>query len=67
MSGKQAKILSAVHIDELLFSPTPPVTHFAIAHSFLLSIKAGLRAAEIANLTWEMRRQVRPLAPAGVE
>jgi integrase len=54
MPGKQAKILSADHIDELLFfteTTRYPDRDRAIV---LLSVKAGLRAAEIANLTWEM-------------
>jgi integrase len=54
MSGKQAKILAANHIDDLLlFAETTryPVRDRVIV---LLSVKAGLRAAEIANLTWDM-------------
>jgi integrase len=54
MSGKQAKILAANHIDDLLlFADTTryPVRDRVIV---LLSVKAGLRAAEIANLTWDM-------------
>jgi integrase/recombinase XerD len=54
MPGKQAKILAAEHIDDLLlFAETTrhPVRNRVIV---LLSAKAGLRAAEIANLTWEM-------------
>ena len=54
MSGKQAKILAANHIgDLLLFAETTryPLRDRVIV---LLSVKAGLRAAEIANLTWEM-------------
>jgi integrase len=54
MSGKQAKILAANHIDDLLlFAETTryPIRDRVIV---LLSVKAGLRAAEIANLTWEM-------------
>src|ERR1700722_15168359 len=54
MSGKQAKILAANHIgDLLLFAGTTryPVRDRVIV---LLSVKAGLRAAEIANLTWDM-------------
>jgi integrase len=54
MSGKQAKILSADHIDDLLFlaeHSRHPVRNRLIV---LLSVKAGLRAAEIAKLTWEM-------------
>jgi integrase len=54
MAGKQAKILSNEQVDDLL--------HYA-AHTrwparnrliVLLSVKAGLRAGEIANLTWDM-------------
>lgn len=54
MPGKQAKILSADHIDDLLqFAETTryPLRDRVIV---LFSVKAGLRAAEIANLTWEM-------------
>jgi len=54
MSGKQAKILSKDSCDDLLvFASTTrhPLRNWLIV---LLSIKAGLRAAEIANLTWEM-------------
>src|SRR5438093_10400552 len=54
MPGKQAKILAADQIDDLLlFAETTryPLRDRVIV---LLSVKAGLRAAEIANLTWEM-------------
>jgi hypothetical protein len=54
MSGKQAKVLSASQIDCLLaFAETTrqPVRDRVIV---LLSVKAGLRAGEIANLTWDM-------------
>ena len=56
MPGKQAKILSAEHIDDLLlFAET---THHPLRNRVivLLSAKAGFRAAEIANLTWDMVR-----------
>jgi integrase len=56
MPGKQAKILNAEHIDDLLlFAETTrhPLRNRVIV---LLSAKAGLRAAEIANLTWDMVR-----------
>jgi len=56
MPGKQAKILAAEHIDDLLlFAETTrhPLRNRVIV---LLSAKAGLRAAEIANLTWDMVR-----------
>jgi integrase len=54
MPGKQAKILSDQHIEDLLFyagNSRQPDRNRAIV---LLSMKAGLRAAEIANLTWDM-------------
>ena len=54
MSGKQAKILASNQIDDLLlYAETTryPIRDRVIV---LLSMKAGLRAAEIANLTWEM-------------
>lgn len=54
MLGKQAKILSETHITKLLdysLQTRHPVRDRALV---LLSVKAGLRAAEIANLTWEM-------------
>jgi len=54
MAGKQAKILSSDHIEDLLFfadrSRYPSRNRLII----LLSVRAGLRAAEIAKLTWEM-------------
>ena len=50
MAGKQAKILSTDHIDDLLFfaehSRHPDRNRLIV----LLSVKAGLRAAEIAKL-----------------
>jgi integrase len=54
MAGKQAKILSADHIDDLIFfadRSRHPLRNRLIV---LLSVKAGLRAAEISKLTWEM-------------
>lgn len=54
MAGKQAKILSADHVDDLLFfaerSRHPHRNRLIV----LLSVKAGLRAAEIAKLSWDM-------------
>ena len=54
MAGKQAKTLSIDHIDDLLFfadRSRHPLRNRLIV---LLSVKAGLRAAEIAKLTWAM-------------
>jgi integrase len=54
MPGKQAKILSDRAIEDLLFfaeTTRHPERNRVVV---LLSLKAGLRAAEIANLTWEM-------------
>jgi integrase/recombinase XerD len=54
MSGKQAKILSDQHIEDLMFfaaNTRQPDRNCAVV---LLSMKAGLRAAEIAKLTWDM-------------
>lgn len=54
MAGKQAKILSDDHVVELLLfarlSRHPARNHVIV----LLSARAGLRAAEIAKLDWEM-------------
>src|ERR1700743_2287983 len=54
MAGKQAKTLSTDHIDDLLFfaeRSRHPLRNRLIV---LLSVKAGLRAAEIAQLSWDM-------------
>ena len=60
MAGKQAKLLADDHIDELLMfarcSRYPSRNRIIV----LFSVKAGLRAGEIAQLTWEML-----LDPAG--
>jgi integrase/recombinase XerD len=54
MAGKQAKTLSSDHIGDLLFfaerSRHPRRNRLIV----LLSVRAGLRAAEIAQLTWDM-------------
>jgi len=52
--GKQAKILSKAQVEAVyafLGSTRHPLRNRVI---FLLSLKAGLRAKEIASLTWEM-------------
>jgi integrase len=54
MAGKQAKILSDDQVERLLsFVSTGrnPIRNRVLV---LLSLKAGLRAGEIANLTWPM-------------
>jgi integrase len=54
MAGKQAKTLSDDDVDDLLTYASAsrnPVRNRVIV---LLSAKAGLRAGEIANLTWDM-------------
>lgn len=54
MAGKQAKILSDTDVKDLLLyasSTRYPVRNTVVV---LLSTKAGLRAGEIAKLTWDM-------------
>jgi len=54
MVGKRAKILAQGHVEDLLFfaqHTRHPIRNQVIV---LLSLKAGLRAAEIANLSWDM-------------
>lgn len=54
MAGRQAKVLSDANLSELLAfadSTRQPGRNRLIV---LLSAKAGLRAGEIANLTWDM-------------
>ena len=54
MAGKQAKILSDTDVQDLLvYASASRYPHRDIV-IVLLSIKAGLRAGEIAKLTWEM-------------
>ena len=54
MPGEQAKILSSSDVNDLLIFATctrHPLRNRVIV---LLAAKAGLRASEIANLTWDM-------------
>jgi integrase/recombinase XerD len=54
MAGRQAKILSSAQINDLLTYASAtrhPLRNRVIV---LLSAKAGLRASEIAKLTWDM-------------
>jgi integrase len=54
MAGKQAKILSDANIDDLLLYAETTRQPARNKVMVLLSAKAGLRAGEIAHLTWEM-------------
>jgi integrase/recombinase XerD len=54
MAGKQAKILSTDNCGDLLVFASTTRRPLRDRLIVLLSVKAGLRAAEIANLTWEM-------------
>jgi integrase len=54
MSGKQAKILSEQQIEDLLFFAKTTRNPDRNRVMVLLSVKAGLRAGEIANLIWQM-------------
>jgi integrase len=54
MPGKQAKILSTFDIDDLLLFASFSRNFRRNRVIVLLSAKAGLRAAEIAKLTWDM-------------
>ena len=60
MAGKQAKILSDAQVERLLLFVSTTRNPLRNRVLVLLSLKAGLRAGEIANLTWPM-----VLAPAG--
>jgi integrase len=54
MAGKQAKILNNKQLAQLLAYASG--TRYPLRNRviILLSVKAGLRAGEIANLTWDM-------------
>src|ERR1700730_4138530 len=54
MPGKRAKILSAADVGDLLVFANCTRQPLRNAVIVLLSAKAGLRAGEIANLTWDM-------------
>jgi integrase len=54
MPGRQAKILSKDNADDLLVFVSTTRHPLRDRLIVLLSVKAGLRAAEIAHLTWEM-------------
>ena len=54
MPGKQAKTLSSDHVDDLLFFANHTRHPLRNRLIVLLSLKAGLRASEIARLTWDM-------------
>jgi integrase len=54
MVGKRAKILSSDHVQDLLVFAAQTRAPIRNQVLVLLSVKAGLRAGEIANLTWPM-------------
>ncbi len=54
MIGKRAKILTQAQVEDLLFFAQHTRNPLRNQVIVLLSVKAGLRAAEIANLTWDM-------------
>ena len=54
MVGKRAKILSTDHVEDLLVFAAQTRHPIRNGVLVLLSVKAGLRAGEIANLTWPM-------------
>src|SRR5271169_4871067 len=54
MSGRQAKVLSDQQIEHLLVYTSTTRNPERNRVIVLLSIKAGLRAGEIAKLTWDM-------------
>jgi integrase len=67
MAGKQAKILSSYDLNDLLIFATctrHPLRNRAIV---LLATKAGLRASEIAKLTWDMVLDPTGNVGAGIE
>ena len=58
MVGKRAKVLSPDNIEDLLVfarQTRHPIRNQVLV---LLSVKAGLRAGEIANLTWPMLKRI---------
>ena len=54
MSGRRAKVLSDQQIEDLLVYTSTTRNPERNRVIVLLSIKAGLRADEIAKLTWDM-------------
>jgi integrase len=54
MAGRQAKILHDRQIDDLLIFASATRNPLRNKLIVLLSVKAGLRAGEIAGLTWDM-------------
>src|SRR5580658_9964282 len=54
MAGRQAKILHDQQINDLLVFASATRNSLRNKLMVLLSVKAGLRAGEIAGLTWDM-------------
>ncbi len=61
MAGKQAKVLSDDHVGDLLHYADQSRQALRNRLIVLLSVRAGLRAGEIAKLTWDMA-----LEPSGL-
>jgi integrase len=54
MAGRQAKILSSDHLNDLLLFAASTRNSLRNRLIVLLSAKAGLRTGVVANLTWDM-------------
>jgi integrase len=54
MAGRQARILHDQQINDLLIFASATRNPLRNKLIVLLSVKAGLRAGEIAGLTWDM-------------
>ena len=67
MAGKQAKILSSYDVNDLLIFATCTRHPFRNRLIVLLAAKAGLRASEIAKLTWDMVLDPTGNVGAGIE
>ena len=67
MPGKQAKILSARHTADLLAFASLTRNPLRNRVIVLLSVKAGLRAGEIAKLTWDMVLDADGAVGSGIE
>ena len=67
MAGKQAKILSSYDVNDLLIFATCTRHPFRNRLIVLLAAKAGLRASDVAKLTWDMVLDPTGNVGAGIE